>query len=83
MRQSAKRSKHAGGRPIGSWGGRRIPAGLASRIVRVRVARGLTQEQAATQIGVSVRTLIRWEFGNAPSPLARRSLDAWLRKRGV
>ena len=43
-----------------------------------RVERGLTAEDLAHQIGVTVSTVSRWECGHAaPSRMACLALDAW------
>ena len=43
----------------------------------LRLTFGLSQESLARLIGVSVRSVARWEAGNtAPSPLAERQLAA-------
>lgn len=41
-----------------------------------RINNGLSQEQLARQIGVSLNTVQRWEFGKTvPSPLAMVKLN--------
>jgi DNA-binding transcriptional regulator YiaG len=78
------RQKHKARPLIGPRKARRTaPGSVAARIAAKRLRLGLSQEEAAAQIGVSVRSLIRWEFGAVPSALARRPLDAWLRKGGA
>ncbi len=39
---------------------------------KLRLRAGLTQEQAASQIGVSVRTIARWEAGKKGNYFAHR-----------
>jgi len=48
----------------------------ASRVVRgLRAASGLTQEQFAAKVGVTVSTVNRWEKGKSePSPLAKHTM---------
>lgn len=75
-----KRKKRKGG-PLGPHADRKggKPRGLAARIVRRRLALSLSQEKAAAQIGVSVRTMVGWESGVTPTPLYRKVLEEWLR----
>lgn len=54
------------------------PRGLAARIVRRRLEKGLTQAAAAAEMGVALRTFAGWETGTEPSPLGRRALEEWL-----
>lgn len=74
-----KRPRRGG--PLGPHADRRggKPKGLAARIVKRRLALGLSQEKAAGRIGVSVRALAGWELGVTPSPLYRKALEDWLR----
>lgn len=54
---------------------------LARRLIRTRERRGMTQEQAAEEIGVHAITLARWETdAQEPRGLAQRALEAWLGK---
>lgn len=47
----------------------------SSEIARFREIMGLSQESLARELGVSVRTIFRWEKGKTfPSPLAREKL---------
>lgn len=47
------------------------------RLKELRLTFGLSQERLARLIGVSVRSVARWEAGHsAPSPLAQRQLTA-------
>jgi len=51
-------------------------------IKRLRSSRGMAQEQMATEVGVSVATVRRWERGiTTPSPLAQSKLRQLIRKR--
>jgi len=46
-------------------------AQIANLIRRIRLETGLTQEQFASQLGVTCSTINRWERGRSkPSPLA-------------
>jgi len=48
----------------------------------IRKAHGWTQEQAAREFGVTVRTLVRWETeGRKPSPLALKQIAKIERKQ--
>jgi putative transcriptional regulator len=52
---------------------------LASKIRQCRGLKGLTQEQLARNIGVSLNTVQRWESGKTqPSPLAMEKLQTLL-----
>ena len=47
------------------------------KIKQLREELGLTQEQLAHKLGVTVKTVNRWERGKAkPSSLAAKALDA-------
>ena len=49
---------------------------IADKIRHCRVSQGLTQEQLARNIGVSLNTVQRWESGKTrPSPLAMEKLQ--------
>ena len=49
---------------------------IAARIKQCRALKGLTQEQLARSIGVSLNTVQRWESGKTlPSPLAMEKLQ--------
>jgi len=57
------------------------PASLSERLKRHRQARGLTQLQAAEQLGISHSYLNRLEQGNRgkkPTPAVQRAIDAWI-----
>jgi len=57
------------------------PASLGERLKRQRTTLGLTQLQAAEQLGISPSYLNRLEQGNRgkkPSPAMQRTLDTWL-----
>jgi DNA-binding transcriptional regulator YiaG len=59
------------------------PAGPES-IRELRLRLGLTQEEFAHAIAVTVSTVNRWENGHAhPSKLAWRSIQGLLKKRGA
>jgi putative transcriptional regulator len=59
------------------------PAGPQS-IRELRIRLGLTQEEFAHAIAVTVSTVNRWENGHAtPSKLAWRAIQTLLRKRGT
>jgi len=59
------------------------PAGPQS-IRELRTRLGLTQEEFAHAIAVTVSTVNRWENGHAsPSKLAWRAIQNLLRKRGA
>ena len=52
---------------------------LARKIKQCRGLKGLTQEQLARSIGVSLNTVQRWESGKTrPSPLAMEKLQSLL-----
>jgi len=58
------------------------PAPQAVRALRMRL--GLTQEEFAHAIAVTVSTVNRWENGHArPSKLAWRAIETLARKRGT
>ena len=45
--------------------------GISKMITELRLASGLTQEQFAARVGVTLSTVNRWEnSGGKPSPLA-------------
>lgn len=47
-------------------------------VQKLREALGLTQEQLARLLGVSLRTISRWEAGESqPTPLAQKELRRW------
>jgi DNA-binding XRE family transcriptional regulator len=57
------------------------PASLGERLKRHRKALGLTQLQAAEQLGISHSYLNRLEQGNRgkkPTPAVQRAIDSWL-----
>lgn len=48
---------------------------LAQQLMKIRADKGLSQEHIARLIGISLRTLQRWEKkGNKPSPMARERI---------
>lgn len=55
------------------------PHGLAARIVRRRLALGLSQEQAAERLGVHRATLAAWELGREPRGLYRALVTRFVR----
>lgn len=74
-----KRAKRGG--PLGPHADRKggKPRGLAARIVKRRLALGLSQKAAAEAVGVSLRAFAGWELGVKPAPLYRKALEDWLR----
>ena len=42
---------------------------------------GLTQEQLANQLGVTLRTIWRWEKGDVPSRMGKKILQEWWETR--
>ncbi|MCI0342776.1 MAG: helix-turn-helix domain-containing protein [Planctomycetales bacterium] len=66
------------GRPIGRQNPGRRPA-LAERLIRRRLALGLSQESAADALGVARPTWSNWELGVPPRGLYGVVLKAWLR----
>jgi len=57
---------------------------LSQMVKELREAMGLTQEQFAARIGVTVATVNRWEKGRAkPQPLAIRALDSCREEYGL
>lgn len=55
---------------------------VAEKIRRLRSRRNWSQEQLARELGVSVRTVTRWEAGETePSHLARRVIELLLEER--
>ncbi len=53
---------------------------LADKIKHCRIGKGLTQEQLARSLGVTLNTVQRWESGKThPSPLAMEKLNELLR----
>lgn len=57
---------------------------MATRVPRIddeirdlREKLDLTQEQLAQVLGVTARTVSRWEHGAIPQPLARRAIQRW------
>ncbi len=53
-------------------------APISTLVSLTRTAVGLSQERFAGAIGVSVRTVARWEQGDEPSALERERLE-WIR----
>ena len=54
------------------------PANLGEKVKAARAARGLSQLQAAEQIGIANTLLSRVEAGKPIAPKTKRKLDAWL-----
>jgi len=77
---SHKSSKMGG--PIGPRKSRKVPEGLASRIVAKRLRLGLSQEKAAEALGVARESIARWEMGQEPRGLYLTAVLAWLAKGG-
>ncbi len=42
-----------------------------------RQQRGLTQEELANLLGVTMRTVWRWEQGERPNKLGRKAIEIW------
>jgi transcriptional regulator with XRE-family HTH domain len=58
----------------------KTPADFPAALVAVRRAKSLHQHHVAAELGLSVRTLVRWENGlSRPGVVQRESLVAWLR----
>ncbi len=56
------------------------PSDFPAALVAVRRAKSLHQHHVAAELGLSVRTLVRWENGlSRPGVVQRESLVAWLR----
>jgi transcriptional regulator with XRE-family HTH domain len=57
---------------------------LSEKIKIARRVRGLTQEEAAEELGFSSRSLMRWEHGGGLHPVHRKlvseAVDRWLRE---
>lgn len=54
-----------------------MPLCLAQQFMKVRAEKGITQEEASRMIGVSLRTIQRWEHSSKktkPSRLAQAQL---------
>jgi len=52
---------------------------LAEKIKRIRVELGISQEELARHLGVSYRTILRWEKGeNEPRGVLREHVLNWL-----
>lgn len=57
---------------------------LSERLKELRKKKGLTQEDMAREINVSLSTVQRWEKkGGEPTRLARRELQRLFRREGV
>jgi len=56
---------------------------ICKLICELRLAANLTQEQLATQLGVTFSSVSRWERGlSKPSPLAMQKIEGLLQKMG-
>jgi transcriptional regulator with XRE-family HTH domain len=59
-----------------------IAADLGARLLSIRLAASLTQEEVAAEIGVPVRSYQDYEAGKAwPRPKRRRQILAWIAQR--
>jgi len=57
---------------------------MGAAIRRLRSKLGLTQEELARELGITVGTVNRWENGRfRPSKLARHTILEFARKHGV
>jgi len=57
---------------------------LSERLKELRKKKGLTQEDMAREINVSLSTVQRWEKkGGEPTKLARRELQRLFRREGI
>lgn len=58
----------------------KTPTDFPAALVALRRARSLHQHHVAAELGLSVRTLVRWEKGQSrPGVVQRESLVEWLR----
>lgn len=56
---------------------------IGALIREIRLETGLTQEQFASQLGVTCSTMNRWERGRSkPSPLAIQKIEQLLEQMG-
>ena len=56
---------------------------ICKLICELRLAANLTQEQLATQLGVTFSSVSRWERGlSRPSPLAMQKIQGMLEQMG-
>jgi len=56
---------------------------IGKLIFEIRLATNLTQEQFASQLGVTCSTMNRWERGRSkPSPLAIQKIEQLLEQMG-
>jgi transcriptional regulator with XRE-family HTH domain len=61
---------------------RKRPPGLPRQLHAKRESLGVTQQEAADMVGISVRTWNRYESGRTkPSRLALRELEKFLKKK--
>jgi transcriptional regulator with XRE-family HTH domain len=57
---------------------------LSEKLKELRKKKGLTQEDMAREINVSLSTVQRWEKkGGEPTRLARRELQKLFRREGI
>jgi DNA-binding XRE family transcriptional regulator len=81
----ADRASGRAGSPLGAWMGQGGRLSFGRRLATVRRLAGLSQGEAAAQLGLSERTVRRWELGEyAPialhAQLVEARLDEWLRQ---
>jgi transcriptional regulator with XRE-family HTH domain len=55
---------------------------LGAKLVGERQARGLSQRALARELGVGLRSVLRWENGeNEPSGLYARVVEDWIARK--
>lgn len=59
----------------------REPTSVGRELMRWRKAKGWTRRQAATELGVNVRTLESWEYGYRKPPALVALEKLWAEKR--
>ena len=52
-------------------------------VKELRIKAGMSQDQFARELGVSVRSVAGWEAGTHPSPLAMNNLIAFKKKHKI
>jgi putative transcriptional regulator len=87
---AARRARHFAARAVDAARGtsvarlRRMPESTRSLIRTLRQQLGMTQEEFAHQIAVTVSTVNRWENSHAePSKLAWKAIKDLARQRGL